>query len=294
MKNDAPKINSLHRSKNRLRVKDTIIKVCIGFSSVFTVAMLVLIIGYILIRGLPHVNLRFLTTAYSSSDPNLQGILPMIINTLYMIVITLLFSVPVGLLTAIYLTQYAKQGRLTRMIRFTTSILAGIPSIIFGLFGALFFGVALRLGYSILCGCLTLTLMVLPTIIRTSEEALLTVPGAYIEGALALGARKLRVIFQILLPNAMSGILSAIILAMGRIVGESAALIFTAGMVYTMPKDAFSHILDSGRTLTLHLYQLAMLGEDLSATFATAAVLLIIVFLLNLLAGYLAKKVKKG
>ena len=286
-----PTTSSLYRKSHR--AKDNILKAVIFFCTFFTVAVLIIIIGYILINGLPHISLKFLTTTYSNYDSSQHGILTMIINTLYMIVLTLLFSVPIGILSAVYLTQYAKQGKLVKIIRFATETLAGLPSILFGLFGAAFLGVSLHLGYSILCGSLTLAIMVLPIIIRTTEEALLAVPAAYKEGGLALGAKKLRVIFGIILPNAMSGILTSVILAMGRIVGESAALIFTAGLAYSMSSNIFKHIMESGRTLTLHLYQLAMLGENLDDTFASAAVLLIIIFVLNVLAGFIARRFKK-
>lgn len=283
----------MNNSRKHL-LKDKFLKGLIYFSAAVTVIILLLIIGYILVNGLPHVSWEFLSTEYSSSQEELHGILPMIINTLYIVIITLIFAVPIGILTAVYLTQYAKQGRLVKIIRFTTETLSGIPSIIFGLFGFAFFGAVCGLGYSILTGSLTLALMVLPTIMRTSEEALLAVPSAYKEGALALGAKKIRVVFGIVLPNAMSGILTSVILAMGRIVGESAALIFTSGLVYYMPDGVFSHIFDSGRTLTLHLYQLSMLGESMEDAYATAAVLLIIVFLLNRIASLFAKKLQKG
>ena len=244
--------------------------------------MLAGIILYILINGLPYISWEFLSTSYSESPSGAKGILPMIINTLYIVVITLLIATPIGISSAIYLTQYAKQGRLVRAIRFTTEILSGIPSILFGLFGYTVFCVMFRMGTSILAGCLTMTLCILPTIVRTTEESLLAVPGSYKEGAMALGAGKLRVILGIVLPCAVPGILTAVILAMGRIVGESAALLYTSGMSYNMPKDFFGQIMNSGRTLTLHLYQTAMQATSDDAfhiAFATAAVLLVIVFL---------------
>lgn len=259
--------------------------------------MLAGIILYILINGLPYISWEFLSTSYSESPSGAKGILPMIINTLYIVVITLLIATPIGISSAIYLTQYAKQGRLVRAIRFTTEILSGIPSILFGLFGYTVFCVMFRMGTSILAGCLTMTLCILPTIVRTTEESLLAVPGSYKEGAMALGAGKLRVILGIVLPCAVPGILTAVILAMGRIVGESAALLYTSGMSYNMPKDFFGQIMNSGRTLTLHLYQTAMQATSDDAfhiAFATAAVLLVIVFLLNLLAGLVSKTLKKG
>jgi phosphate transport system permease protein len=285
------KSQSLMRKPARL--KDNLLTAAIWLSALVTVGVLLLIIGFILINGLPHISWRFLSEPYFESTDQ-KGILPMIINTLYLVFLTLLIATPIGISTAIYLTQYARQGRLVRIIRFTTETLAGIPSIIYGLFGFAMFVSFFKFGYSILAGALTLTIMVLPTIVRTTEEALLSVPPQYREGALALGANKLRVILGIIVPSAIPGILTAIILAMGRIVGESAALMFTAGLVPTMPKGFFSHIMSSGRTLTLHLYQLAMRGEALGQTFATGAVLLIIVFTLNRLAKWLAKLAQRG
>ena len=177
----------------------------------------------------------------------------MIINTLYIVVITLLIAAPIGISSAIYLTQYAKQGRLVRSIRFTTEVLSGIPSIIFGLFGYTVFCILFRLQVSILAGCLTMAICILPTIVRTTEESLLSVPTSYKEGALALGAGKLRVILGIVLPCAMPGVLTAVILAVGRIVGESAALLFTSGIGYSMPRGFFRQIMTSGRTLDVAL-----------------------------------------
>ncbi len=278
-------INSLHRRP--VRIKDGLLMAAIWLSALLVVAVLLLILGFVLINGIPHISWRFLTEPYFESTDQ-KGILPMIINTLYLVFLTLMIATPIGISTAIFLTQYARQGRIVRIIRFATETLAGIPSIIFGLFGFALFVSFFHFGYSILAGALTLAIMVLPTMIRTTEEALLAVPKQYKEGALALGSGRLRVIFGIILPCAMPGILTAIILSMGRIVGESAALMFTAGLVPNMPQGFFSQILASGRSLTLHLYQLAMRGESLDQTFATGAVLLIIVFSLNRLAKWLA------
>ena len=286
---------SLYQKKRR--PSDLLLQIAINGAALLTVIVLAGIILYILINGLPYISWEFLSTSYSESPSGAKGILPMIINTLYIVVITLLIATPIGISSAIYLTQYAKQGRLVRAIRFTTEILSGIPSILFGLFGYTVFCVMFRMGTSILAGCLTMTLCILPTIVRTTEESLLAVPGSYKEGAMALGAGKLRVILGIVLPCAVPGILTAVILAMGRIVGESAALLYTSGMSYNMPKDFFGQIMNSGRTLTLHLYQTAMQATSDDAfhiAFATAAVLLVIVFLLNLLAGLVSKTLKKG
>lgn len=286
---------SLYSDKKR--PSDLILTLLIYLAAGITVCILIGIILYILINGLPYVSWKFLSSPYSENNEQLKGILPMIINTLYIVWITLLIATPIGISSAIYLTQYAKQGKLVRVIRFTTEVLAGIPSIIFGLFGYTIFCIMFRLGTSILAGCLTMTICILPTIVRTTEESLLSVPSSYKEGAMALGAGKLRVIIGIVLPCSMPGILTAVILAMGRIVGESAALLYTSGMAYNMPKNFFSQILSSGRTLTLHLYQTAKQASTPDAfhiAFATASVLLILVFLLNLLAGWLSKALKKG
>lgn len=289
---------SLYRK--RTRPSDMVLKVLINAAAAITVITLVGIIAYILVRGVPYLSWTFLSTPYSETNMANRGILPMIINTLYMVVISLVIATPVGISSAIYLTQYAKQGRLVKTIRFTTEILSGIPSIIFGLFGYTVFCILFRLGTSILAGALTMTICILPTIVRTTEESLLTVPASYKEGAMALGAGKLRVVMGIVLPCAMPGVLTAVILAMGRIVGESAALLYTSGLAYNMPGSGWEniagHALDSGRTLTLHLYQTAMQAvtpDAFDVAFATASVLLILVFLLNMLAGVLGKALKK-
>ena len=286
--------NSLY-VKHR-RTSDSILKALIYLAAGITVAVLLGILGYILINGIPYITWKFISTPYSEIDPELKGILPMIINTLYIVVITLLISAPIGICSAIYLTQYAKQGKLVRAIRFTTEVLSGIPSIIFGLFGYTVFCVLFRLQVSILAGCLTMTICILPTIVRTTEESLLAVPSSYKEGAMALGAGKLRVIMGIVLPCAMPGVLTAVILAVGRIVGESAALLFTSGIGYSMPRGFFRQVMTSGRTLTLHLYQTAREAstpDAMNIAFGTAAVLLILVFILNRLASLLSRMLKK-
>lgn len=287
--------NSLYARKKR--TADTALKVLINGAAAITVVTLVGIIGYILVNGVPYLSWSFIITPYSETNDKLKGILPMLINTMYIVVITLLISAPIGISSAIYLTQYAKQGRLVKAIRFTTEVLSGIPSILFGLFGYTVFCILFRLQTSILAGSLTMAISILPTIIRTTEESLLAVPASYKEGAMALGAGKLRVVLGIVLPCAMSGVLTAVILAMGRIVGESAALLFTSGLSYNMPKGFFSQIFASGRTLTLHLYQTAREASSPDAmhiAYATAAVLLILVFLLNRLAGLLSRMLRKG
>ena len=286
---------SLYRKTRR--PGDKALAFCIYLAAALTVCILVGIIGYILVKGVPHISWSFLSTSFSALDEGRNGILPMIINTLYIVVITLLIVTAIGIASAIYLTQYARQGKLVKTIRFTTEVLSGVPSIVFGLFGYTVFCVMMGMGYSILAGCLTMTICILPTIVRTTEESLLAVPESYKEGALALGAGKTRVVLGMVLPCAMPGILTAVILGMGRIVGESAALLFTSGIATNMPDGVLSHVMSSGRTLTLHLYQTATEATDPAAfqiAYATAAVLLILVFILNRLAGLLSRVLRKG
>ena len=280
---------SLYRKTRR--PGDKALAFCIYLAAALTVCILVGIIGYILVKGVPHISWSFLSTSFSALDEGRNGILPMIINTLYIVVITLLIVTPIGIASAIYLTQYARQGKLVKTIRFTTEVLSGVPSIVFGLFGYTVFCVMMGMGYSILAGCLTMSICILPTIVRTTEESLLAVPESYKEGALALG------VLGMVLPCAMPGILTAVILGMGRIVGESAALLFTSGIATNMPDGVLSHVMSSGRTLTLHLYQTATEATDPAAfqiAYATAAVLLILVFILNRLAGLLSRVLRKG
>ena len=288
-------VDSLYAKKSR--PGDTILQILIYSAAVLTVITLAGILCYILVSGVSYITWEFLSTPFSASKNGSKGILPMIINTVYIVAITLLIAVPIGISSAIYLTQYAKQGRLVKAIRFTTEVLSGIPSIIFGLFGYTVFCILFRLQISILAGCLTMTICILPTIVRTTEESLIAVPLAYKEGAMALGAGKLRVIMGIVLPCAMPGVLAAVILAMGRIVGESAALLFTSGLAYNMPRGFFEQIFSSGRTLTLHLYQTAREANTPDAmhiAFATASVLLLLIFILNRLAGLVSRALKKG
>ncbi len=275
----------------RKRISDTILRILIYISAFFSVLLLIGIIGYVFFKGIRTVNWSFLTSVTSSLKGTV-GIAGNIVNTLYIIVITLLIATPLGIGSAIYLNEYAKPGRLVRAIEFTTETLSGIPSIIFGLFGMVFFGNALGLGYSVLTGALTLTLMILPLITRNTQEALKTVPDSYRSGALAMGAAKWYMIRTILLPSAMPGIITGIILAIGRIVGESAALLFTAGSGYLLPKAGMGlidKVMQSGGTLTIQLY-LSMSKAQYDVAFGIAAVLLIIVLGINFLTKYLAKK----
>lgn len=285
--------NSIMNGK--ARISDNVIKVLIYLSAGFSVILLIGIIGYVFFKGIGSVNFQFLTTVTSTLKKTV-GIAGNIVNTLYIIVITLLIATPIGIGSAIYLNEYARPGKLVRAIEFTTETLSGIPSIIFGLFGMVFFGNALGFGYSILTGSLTLTIMVLPLITRNTQEALKTVPDNYRSGALSIGATKWYMIRTILLPSAMPGIITGIILAIGRIVGESAALLFTAGSGYLLPKTGMgliNKIMESGGTLTIQLY-LSMAKAEYSTAFGIAVVLLIIVFLINWLTKYLAKKFDVG
>ena len=256
-------------------------------ASIITVASIIFIIIYILEKGIPNLTADLFSLHYDSKN---QSMLPSIINTVSITFLTLLFAVPIGIFSAIYLVEYAKKGsKLVKVIRITTETLAGIPSIVFGLFGFLAFVIALGWNYSMISGVLTLTMMVLPTIIRTTEEALLAVPDSYREGSFGLGAGKLRTIFKIILPSAVPGILSGVILAIGRIVGETAALIYTSGTV----ADTATSLMDSARTLSVHLYCLLNEGLFTEQAYATAVILLLLVVGINALSNFVAKKIAK-
>lgn len=276
----------------KIRPSDMILLGLVLLSAFISVAILVGIIVYVAFRGVGAINWQFLSTVQSALNGTF-GIIGNIVNTLYIIVITLIIATPIGIGSAVYLTEYAKRGRIVRIIEFTTETLAGIPSIIYGLFGMVFFGTSLKLGFSILCGSLTLTIMVLPTIIRTTQEALKSVPESYRSGALGIGATKWYMIRTIILPSAMPGIITGVILSIGRIVGESAALLFTAGSAYLLPKSLFSHIFTPGGTLTIQLY-LSMAKADYTNAFGIALVLLIIVLGINALAKFMAGKLSKN
>ncbi|MDD2968720.1 MAG: phosphate ABC transporter permease PstA [Lachnospiraceae bacterium] len=281
--------NSICRKK--IRVSDHILKVLIYISASLSILLLACIVGFVFFKGIGSVSVAFLTTEPSTINGTF-GIAGNIVNTLYIIALTLLIATPIGVGSAIYLNEYARPGRFVRLIEFTTETLAGIPSIIFGLFGMVFFGTTLGFKYSILTGALTLTIMVLPLITRNTQEALKTVPDTYRSGALGMGATKWYLIRTILLPSAMPGIITGVILAVGRIVGESAALLFTAGSGYLLPKTAagaINKIFESGGTLTIQLY-LSMSKAKYDQAFGIAFVLLTIVLLINILTKYLAKK----
>ena len=274
--------------QKRTRIGDNILKVLIYLAAGVAIALLVGIMGYVFVRGLPQVSWQLLSTVQSSLKGSF-GILGDIINTIYIIVITLIIAAPIGIGSAIYLNEYAKPGKLVRTIEFTTEILSGIPSIIFGLFGMVFFGMTLKLGYSVLTGSFTLTLMVLPLITRNTQEALKTVPDSYRSGALGIGATKWYMIRTILLPSAAPGILTGVILSIGRIVGESAALLFTAGSGFQLPKNLFGKLFESSGTLTIQLY-LSMQKAKYDQAFGIAVVLLIIVLGINLLTRFLTNR----
>lgn len=271
------------------KAKDKLLAGLIYLSAFFSVMLLLGIILYVFVKGISSINWTFLTTV-TSALKGTTGIAGNIVNTLYIVVLTLLIATPIGVGSAIYLNEYAKPGRIVRVIEFTTETLSGIPSIIFGLFGMVFFGNTLGLGYSILTGSLTLTLMILPLITRNTQEALKTVPDSYRNGAVGMGATKWYMIRTILLPSAMPGIVTGIILAIGRIVGESAALLFTAGSGYLLPKAGIGllhKILESGGTLTIQLY-LSMSKAQYDVAFGIAVVLLLLVLEINFLTKYLA------
>ncbi|MBT2986066.1 phosphate ABC transporter permease PstA [Vibrio anguillarum] len=273
--------------KRARQLKDNILKISIWIAAAVTVGFLFWIIWYILSNGLQHVDWNFVTDDYTRTG-NEHGIFPMIISTIYMVIASISVAAPLGIMTAIYLTEYAKIGsRLVKVIRFCTESLAGIPSIIFGLFGMTFFVVILGLGFSILSGALTLSILILPVIIRTTEEALMAVPQTYREGSYGLGASKIYTIWRLILPSAMPGILTSIILSIGRVIGESAPVFLTAGMVARIPDS----LLDSGRTLTVHLYKLTtelFTVEEWNQAYGTATVLIVVVLLINMVTKLIA------
>ena len=274
---------------------DVLMYIAIYLCAAFSVALLLGIIGYVLVKGVSSVSWEFLTSVTSVLHGT-TGIAGNIVNTSYIILITMLIATPIGVGAAVYLNEYARPGKLVSLIEFATETLSGIPSIIFGLFGMMFFGQTLDLSYSILTGSFTMVLMVLPLITRNTQEALKTVPDSYRNGAIGLGAGKWYMIRTILLPSAMPGIITGVILAVGRIVGESAALLFTAGSSGLMPKgftDLLRKATQSGGTLTIQLYLSATKGE-FGVAFGIALVLLIIVLGINFLTKALAKKFDTG
>ena len=257
-------------------------------SEFLTFAVLLFLIAYILIHGIPYISADLFALEYNSDNVSL---FPALVNTVAMTLLSLIIAVPLGIFSAIFLVEYAKRGnRFIGVIRLTTETLSGIPSIVYGLFGMLFFVTTLKWGLSLLAGAFTMAIMILPLVMRTTEEALKSVPDSYREGSFGLGAGKLRTIFRIVLPSAVPGILAGVILAIGRIVGETAALMYTSGTVAQIPKN----VLGSGRTLALHMYVLANEGLHTDKAYATAVILLILVIGINMLSGVIAKKITKG
>ena len=255
-------------------------------SALVCAAILVYLIVYIVVRGVPNLTLDLLALEWNSEN---QSMVPALFNTVIMVLLSLLMAAPVGIFAAIYLVEYARRGsRVVSVIRLTAETLSGIPSIVYGLFGYILFVLTLKWGFSLLAGAITLAIMVLPTIIRTTEEALMAVPDTYREGSFGLGAGRVRTVFRVVLPSAVPGILAGIILAIGRIVGESAALIFTAGTAAAVPGSPF----DSARTLSVHMYCLMSEGLYTKQAYATAFVLLVLVVGINALSAFLAKKVQ--
>ena len=279
------KVHTDEATIKRNQIKAHALKAVTYLAAALTVLVLGFLIVYILVKGVPHLTPELFAWEYNSENVSM---LPSIINTLEIVLLTLLVSIPFGIGSAIYLVEYASsKNRFVPIIRMTTETLTGIPSIVYGLFGMLFFNSLF--GISMLSGALTLAIMVLPVIMRTTEEALLSVPKKYREGSFGLGAGKLRTIFKIVLPAAMPGIFSGIVLSIGRIVGETAALIYTAG---TFTKAA-SSVFNSGRTLSVHMYLLSKEGLNTDQAYATAVVLLVLVIFINFISGRIASGVQK-
>lgn len=269
------------------KIKSGFVRAAVYFCAVLTLAVLIFMIAYILVKGVPFLRGDLFRWQYTSEN---CSVVPALVNTLLMTVMALVLAVPLGIGSAIYLVEYAGKGnRFVKVVRMTTETLTGIPSIIYGLFGMLLFVGFLHWGYSLLAGAATVAIMILPTIMRTTEEALLAVPDSFREGSFGLGAGKLRTVFKIILPSAVPGILSGIILATGRVVGETAALIYTAGTVAQVP----ANVMGSGRTLAIHMYVLSSEGLHTGQAFATAVVLLVMVVVINSLAALVARKIER-
>jgi len=277
------------KAKSYLKTPGSLlVMLLVMFSAIITFTVLIFLIVYILVHGVPYLKPSLFSLHYNSENASLM---PALINTVIMTFFSLLIAVPLGIFSAIFLVEYAKRGnRFVNVIRLTTETLQGIPSIVYGLFGMLFFVTTCHWGFSILAGAFTLAIMILPLIMRSTEEALKAVPDSYREGSFGLGAGKLRTVFRIVLPSAIPGILAGVILAIGRIVGETAALIYTAGTVAKVPGS----LLGSGRTLAVHMYNLASEGLYMDQAYATAVILLVLVVLINTLSGVVAKKLTKS
>lgn len=259
-----------------------LIRLIVNIAAILTVGVLIAIVVYILYRGIPNITPQMFEAKYTSEN---ASVVPALINTLITIVVTLLIAVPIGIFSAVYMTEYAKRGnKLVKVVRLMSETLSGIPSIVFGLFGYLFFVVACKFDYSLLAGSLTIAIMVLPTIMTTTEEALRSIPDSYREGSFGLGAGKLRTVFRVILPSAIPGILAGVILSIGRIIGETAALIYTAGSVAKVPDS----LMGSGRTLAVHMYVLFNEGLSMERAYGTAVILLLLVLAVNLLSNFVA------
>lgn len=281
--------NFADKVKSYLRHPGSMILMLLVMLAAFiTFALLLFLIFYILVNGIPYIKPSLFSLHYTSEN---ASVIPALINTVVMTLLSLLIAVPFGIFSAIFLVEYAGKGnKFIEVIRLTTETLSGIPSIVYGLFGMLFFVNTLKWGFSILAGAFTLSIMILPLIMRQTEEALKAVPDSYREGSFGLGAGKLRTVFRIVLPSAVPGILAGVILAIGRIVGETAALIYTAGTVSQVPKN----VLGSGRTLAIHMYMLSSEGLYMDQAYATAVILLVLVVAINTLSGVVAKKLTKA
>ncbi len=268
---------------------DMFLKFVLLASALIVVVVLFTIIGYILITGIPYLSLDLLEFNYTSDN---VSAFPAFVNTLIIITLTLIIAVPIGIFSAIYLVEYAKKtSRFIKIVRLTTETLSGIPSIVYGLFGMLMFVIYFKLGYSIIAGTLTLAIVILPIIIITTEEALLSIPKTYREASFGLGAGKFRTIYKVVLPSAKSGILGGVMLSIGRIIGESAALIFTAGTVANIPFSSSSaFFMQSGRTLSVHMYLLSGEGLHMNEARATAVILLVLVLFINILTMLVTRK----
>lgn len=277
------------KAKSYLKTPGSLlVMLLVMISAILTFTVLIFLIVYILVHGVPYLKPSLFSLHYNSENASLM---PALINTIIMTFLSLLIAVPFGIFSAIFLVEYAKRGnKFVNVIRLTTETLQGIPSIVYGLFGLLFFVTTCHWGFSILAGAFTLAIMILPLIMRSTEEALKAVPDSYREGSFGLGAGKLRTVFCIVLPSAVPGILAGVILAVGRIVGETAALIYTAGTVAKVPNS----LLSSGRTLAVHMYNLASEGLYMDQAYATAVILLVLVVLINTLSGVVAKKLTKS
>ncbi|MDD3165607.1 MAG: phosphate ABC transporter permease PstA [Oscillospiraceae bacterium] len=274
------------------KFKDRLLQALVYLSAGIMIVLLAGMIGYVLVRGVPNISWRFLTSVPSVTK-NVIGILPFLLNTLYIILLAIAIVLPLGVGAAVYLTEYAKNKRLIAAIEFTTEALAGIPSILYGLFGMLIFCQLLGFGTSLKAGACTLVIMTLPTIIRTTQESLKTVPQRYRDGALGLGATKWRIVRTIVIPGSLDGIVSGCILAIGRIVGESAALLFTAGCAKSLLPNLFTAYNNSGATLSVALYLYAFEQGKFEVAFGIAAVLMILVLLINLAAKFAQKKLRQ-